>query len=387
MYYSTDEAGHQQSLKNETVFINSLPYVDDIYAALENGDTGQTGDFITFYCDVGDDNGNIDPDYTVEITVDGDGPYSANYAGGDLFKYRYGAITQTFPHNFTVTCNVTDDYGESVSVLGEVETLEFQVQNSPPIVDDIWAVPGSTYPGGNVRFKCTGSDVDGLPESALTASFYLKTDPSEYPPWDRLENVTMSWDGNDHYYDWTVPLNEPVGTMYDARCILTDQAGATGLRDEFDTEFNVSEDADADGVINGEDSMLGNESDVELLASNTPITVFDITANGDTNITDPLEVAGSVQYIANGVTLVNVYHTFSDGPATWYDVTNDKLGISGSGYLTVIAGIENETARIYTPKFGDACNMQYCDGMETVSLSCGSGWVNVTGTISGSLCY
>ena len=261
-WYSIDLAGNNQSIMEETITINSLPTVEDIGYFL-NGFDGTTGSQVIFYCDIADANGNIGSNYGANIWIKKQGSVtwdkldniSMVYDSGIRFKTQMSIGGDVYGDSYDVRCSATDDLGETGPSL--TVSNVFSVQNSAPIVDDI-SIQAEVHKYETMRIYCDGSDPDGLAEGDLTATLYMKTDNSGYPPWDRINGVIMNYDGLNHYYDYQVI--DDSGTEFDIRCVLSD-----GILEGSLDEFKFEDAGSFVGIADDWDKLIADMQEIMMV--------------------------------------------------------------------------------------------------------------------------
>jgi len=310
-WYSTDAAGNQQDLREELVTVNSLPVVTDIGYGLE-GSSGKIGTTVTFYCDISDANGGIGSSYSVKVWVKrhGSGTWdklngtAMVYDSSSRFKKQMSIGIDGYGVSYDVMCEPKDNMNETGSQLTEENV--FSVVNSAPVVDDI-SIQQPVLQNQARKIYCEGSDPDGLPRANLTATLYMKTDASGYPPWDRINGESMSWDGTaqKHYYLYT--FTDAPGTQYDTRCALSDGVD-TGVRDEFKFEDPEGQFVTVTSCVNDSDCNPGqvcydSKCSYKVTVNGAHLDNFSILANESTG---EVNLTAGLNYVATDTILVRL---------------------------------------------------------------------------------
>ena len=272
-WYSVDGAGNSQTQQEVAVEINSLPVItdNDMFSGIGGSPyTGKNGQRVMFYCDGTDANGAVDGNsgYSAKIYLRHNGEGTWNMVDGQAMTWSAIDGRFQFDHllddnadiygtSYDMMCEITDDLGEGTN---HTENGVFSVVNTPPYADDILVNDSNTAKYSTVRFYCSGADADTPThqESTLIASFWLRTQGAG--SWNKMEGVTMAFDGIDHYVDYYV--TDDGNTYYDARCQLSDGVDSSEMYDEFQTEYYVSDDWDGDGTADGSDTLEGTGADL-----------------------------------------------------------------------------------------------------------------------------
>ena len=343
-WYSEDEAGNEQDVKQQAIEINSLPVADSIDYFTTAEATGKKSGSVYFTCAGTDLNANYDSDYNARIWVKPHdsstwgNPMTTSYSGDLSFQTEY-SITDGYPTSFDVKCQIQDDLGE----WGDNYTEEsvFTVRNTAPIIDDVFLQEGVAK-FDTMRIYCDGSDPDGfLSESELTAKIFLRTD--EASEWNRIDNETMEFDGSDHYYDWVV--TDDGGTEYDVECHLSDgNPPSPSIHGEYkfnDTDgsyVSIQDDWDGDGVSDSTDNIEGTH----LNTSNTVNVLIDGSSLSTTGGTKNVDF----QDADDGEVFVSFEHDFDTSELILPFITVKK-GSDGKGNVLVkgLKGI-NKTLRV-----------------------------------------
>jgi len=349
-WYSIDAAGNEQSVMEDTVTINSLPTISSISNGLD-GYTGKTGSQVIFYCDIADANGGIGSNYDVRIWVrrSGSGTWDKldnepmNYDNANRFKKEMSIGIDGYGVSYDVMCQATDDMGESGSQ--STQNNVFSVVNSAPIVDDI-SINQTVSKFQTMRIYCDGSDPDGIAESDLTTTLYMKTDASSFPPWDRINGIAMSWDSvsGNHYYDFYV--EDDGGAEYDIRCVLND-GELDGTRDEFKFEDNaqfvsITDDWDGDGVSDSTDMFEGTGSNLDTVLTNVVVKIDGITNNSPSG-------SRIVTFEDSGTEFVRFTNDFDTNELVMPLIIVDRISTGEKGSV-LVSGLEGISKTLHIPK-------------------------------------
>ena len=326
-WYSQDEAQNDQAQQEVQVVINSLPVITDgdMLYGIGSGYTGRNGGRVYFYCDGTDANGAVsgNNNYSARIWLRHSTSGTWNIASGDTMawsesdgRFQYDHLlddnNDIYGTTYDMMCEITDDLGEGTN---HTKNSIFDVVNTPPYADEITVNDSNAQKYDHIRWFCSGADADTPThqESTLTAKFWLRTQGAG--EWDLLENVTMTWGGTDHYYD--LQVLQDGGTHYDARCQLTDGVDHSNFYDEFQTEYDVVDDWDGDGVADSSDTIEGSGSNL-----NTSDTVTILVSGSEQNTSSGSQ---SVEFEEGGEAFVKFNWDFDSADLETPFITVDRV--------------------------------------------------------------
>ncbi|MCD6216047.1 MAG: hypothetical protein J7J92_03165, partial [Candidatus Aenigmarchaeota archaeon] len=155
-------------------------------------------------------------------------------SGQDWWTYNYTPSASNVTTTYTVQIFLTDPRTEYDS---QTNTSLFEVLNYVPNITNIYTNTSVVLRGQSIRIYCDVSDTETAEEN-MTVKVSVKH--WSVGAWNAVNNATMSWDGSDHYYDWTVPSDYSDGYLgyHDVECYAEDADGGTDTRRDED-EFKV----------------------------------------------------------------------------------------------------------------------------------------------------
>ena len=360
-WYSTDAAANDQDESEIVVTINSLPVPNSslMNYGIGSGDyTGETGKRVFFYCDGNDVDSAVDGNsgYSAKIWLRHNTSGSWNVVTGD--SMTWSAIDGRWQYNhlldhaddiygvhYDMMCEITDDLGEAGNNVTKLGV--FSVINTPPYADEITVNDSSAVKYDWIRWYCSGADADAPThqESTLVARFWLRTQGAG--SWDKLENVTMTWGGVDHYLDYQVL--EDGGTHYDARCQLSDGVDESVFYDEFQTEYNVNEDWDQDGISDASDTVEGYGNNL-----NTSDSVTILVGGSEVNTSSGSQ---KVEFLEGGETFAEFDWDFDSADLETPFITVERVSTGERGGV-VVSGLTGVSKSLRVPKIlgsGNIC--------------------------------